>query len=181
MHLGLAGSLASLLLVSGFHFLIKSSDLRGVGAIARELKSVKNNDRSFVSGLKWFKRLPFYSFIIFYSLTWAVYLSLMSYQSFYMQITLAVDSRFVSLVPLIQNGVGFGISFGMKSLAERIGKTALYIVGCCFMLIVSVLIGIGSEAIGSTNSLVYILAIGVGIGQSITLVQAFVSSLLLVS
>ena len=110
-----------------------------------------------------------------------MYLSVMSYQSFYMQITLTVDRRFISLVPLIQNGVGFGISFGMKSLAERIGKTALYIVGCCFMLIVSVLIGIGSDAIGSTDSLVYILAIGVGIGQSITLVQAFVSSLLLVS
>ena len=178
MHLGLAGSLASLLLASGFHFFIKSNDLRGVRAIVRELKSM-NKNKTFVSGLKWFKRLPFYSFIIFYSLTWAVYLSLMSYQSFYMQITLAVDRRFVSLVPLIQNGVGFGISFGMKPLAKKIGKMALYIIGCCFMLIVSVFIAIGPETMGSKDAIVYILAIGAGIGQSVTLIQAFVSNFLL--
>ena len=183
-YLGICGSLASLLLVGGFHYLIKSSDLRGVSAIAREMNSSSENSgkKSTIKAvLKWFKRPPFYSFIVFYSLTWTMYLSLMSYQSFYIQITLAVDRRFVLLVPLIQNAVGFGISFGMKTLAQRVGKMVLYIIGCSVMLIVSAVIAIGHDAIGSETTIVYILAIGVGIGQSITLVQAFVSSVYLLN
>ena len=175
MQLGLCGSLASLLLVCGFHVLIKSSDLRDVSAIARELNSKKSGKKSLASGFKWFKRPAFYTFVTFYSLTWAMYLTVMSYQSFYMQITLQVDRRFVLLVPLIQNGVGFGISFGMKIMAKRLGKMVLYILGCSFVLIANAVVAVGFDAIESKTTIVYILAIGIGIGQSITLVQAFVS------
>ena len=98
MYLGIGGAAFGFLSTMVFHSLVKSTDLN-----AKESRKPKSS--SLISGFIWFKRIPFYSLMAFYSLTWSNFLLVQTYLPFYLQLTLGLDKKFVSIIPLVRSRV----------------------------------------------------------------------------
>ena len=77
-----------------FHLAVKSSDL---------ITTNKEKKAGFRNGLKWFKRPAFYSLLVFYSVTWALLVIILTYQPFYLQVSLGLDKEFVGILPLVSS------------------------------------------------------------------------------
>ena len=80
-----------------FHILVKSSDL----TTTNQEKKV-----GFSYGLSWFRRPAFYTLLVFYSFTWALLVIILTYQPFYLQVTLGLNKEFVGVLPLVSLDLG---------------------------------------------------------------------------
>ena len=63
----------------------------------------------------------------------------------------------------------------MQKMTDVIGNTAMFAIGSGLILIVNLLVIIGESAFTNAESVVYFLAVGIGLGQSITMVTSLVS------
>ena len=68
-------------------------------------------------------------------------------------------------------------SFFMKMMSKAVGKTVTFLSGSLLLLIVHCFIAFGSDVIENNLNIVYVLAIGIGIGHSIALIQSLVGTL----
>ena len=80
-----------------FHILVKSSDL----TTTNQEKKVE-----FSYGRSWFRKPAFYTLLVFYSFTWALLVIILTYQPFYLQVTLGLDKEFVGILPLVSLDLG---------------------------------------------------------------------------
>ena len=93
-NLALGGAAIGLCVSLAFHFLIKSDDL----AVTKN----QMENKGIMYGLKWLKRPPFWTLLVFYSLTWSLFVIVLTYQPFYLQVTLGLDKQFIGMLPLVR-------------------------------------------------------------------------------
>ena len=159
------GLLSSLI----FHATVHSKDLNNKQVDASDEKATS-------SWRKWFKRAPFYSITILYCLVRLAVNMLAAYLPFYLQETLELEKKFISIVPLIQFIAGFITSFAMEPMAKLIGKVGTLLIGCMLLLVSNVVI---VSAVNLSHGALYVLAITLGSGTSTMLIQTLVRIFLL--
>ena len=93
-HLALGGAAIGLCVSLAFHFLIKTDDLM--------VTKNQMEGKGIMYGLNWLKRPPFWTLLVFYSLTWTLFVIILTYQPFYLQITLGLDKQFIGMLPLVK-------------------------------------------------------------------------------
>ena len=97
---------------------------------------------------------------------------LAAYLPFYLQETLQLEKKYISIVPLIQFISGFVVSFAMEPLSKLIGKVGTLILGCGLLLIANGIIQFASDV---PTVQLFILAVALGAGTSTMLIQTLVS------
>ena len=75
----------------------------------------------------------------------------------------------------MQHASGFVISLPMEKVSKRIGKCLTLILGSLLLLLVHGFIAFGTELIKTNIMILYFLAVGIGLGHSITIIQSQVS------
>ena len=174
-YLGVGSVLLGVLTSAAFYVLIPSSALIPSNIINTMISMNSSEgpvEKRTGDWRAWFKCVPFYTLTLLYLLVRLIFNMIMSYMPFWLQLYLRSEKKFVARVPLIQFTSGFVISFAMKPLTQMIGKTATFLIGCAFLFIATLVIGI-LETVSEAG--LYILAVAIGIGTSIILIQALVS------
>ena len=95
-----------------------------------------------------------------------------AYLPFYLQETLKLEKKYISVVPLIQFISGFVVSFAMEPMSKLIGKIGTLLIGCVLLLVSNGIIQFVSDV---PSELLYVLAITLGSGTSTMLIQTLVS------
>ena len=95
-----------------------------------------------------------------------------AYLPFYLQETLKLEKKYISVVPLIQFISGFVVSFAMEPMSQLIGKIGTLLIGCVLLLVSNGIIQFVSDV---PSELLYVLAITLGSGTSTMLIQTLVS------
>merc|ERR1711892_442809 len=154
------GSVAlGLLATLVFHATIWTSDFE---------ESERKKDEKSSTWRKWFKRAPFYSISMLYCLVRLAVNMLAAYLPFYLQETLQLEKKYISIVPLIQFISGFVVSLAMEPLSKLIGKVGTLILGCGLLLIANGII----QFAGSVPTVqLFVLAVALGAGTSTMLIQ----------
>ena len=102
-----------------------------------------------------------------------------TYLPFYLQDTLKLDKKFVSIIPLVQFIFGFLISFSMEKVSSKIGKTGTFLFGCLSMLLASIVIF--SVDLGEQVEVLVFVSVLIGIGTSVMLIQVLAIAAELIS
>ena len=149
-----------------FHATVHSKDLNN--------KQVDtSSEKAASSWRKWFKRAPFYSITVLYCMVRLAVNMLAAYLPFYLQETLELEKKFISIVPLIQFIAGFITSFAMEPLAKLIGKVGTLLIGCSLLLVSNIVVVSTTDL---SNGALYVLAITLGSGTSTMLIQTLVET-----
>ena len=156
-----------------FHGSIWTSDLNDDGNEQR----VRNDDEKQLSTSsnhwrKWFKRAQFYSVTLLYCLVRLAVNMLAAYLPFYLQETLQLEKKYISIVPLVQFICGFAVSFVMEPLSTKFGKVGTLTLGCGLLLIGNCIMQFTTDM---PEVLLFILAAVLGAGTSTMLIQTLVS------
>ena len=119
----------------------------------------------------WFRTRQFYAITVLYCFVRLVVNMIAAYLPFYLQETLQLEKKFISIVPLIQFISGLFVSFGMEFMSNLIGKVATLLLGCGSLIIANLTIQYGGDL---SKAELYVTAVTFGAGISTILIQTLV-------